>query len=187
MTDNYSKNRQFLSDEKIDTDHPFALSKTTSGGVSNTKMHDWDVSWSGLIETLSNPSIGDKEGTYFLRGQSNGNRSDKNLTDVSFAIIDADKSFDPNDIDPKTGKPRVSIYPDVTDEKGKPVEWNKYTLEETCAVLKEAGIAFIGYTSHSHQKYGTDFNKFRILIPLQGEAKQDFHGVVRYVLQILND
>ncbi|MEE2002424.1 hypothetical protein QWY20_13250 [Alkalimonas sp. MEB108] len=135
------------------------LSRTLSGGVSNTQLQPFNVSLSELVAMFQPEQVkaGPKDGPYFVRGSCNGGRSDTAMAQAEnlLIIIDGDSSI-------SDGGEIVEGAPDP-----------KLAHE----AMKQAGIEHLIYTSHSHQKHGQDFNKWRLLVPSDAAAQTLTSGV----------
>jgi len=64
------------------------------GGCKDTALESWTPGYDELVNTLSNPNIGEKDGTYFLRcaGTKRGNDSTADTADI--IILDGDSRID---------------------------------------------------------------------------------------------
>lgn len=160
--------------EAFDTtiEHEFSstklnLSRTVTGGVSNTQLQPFDLTLSELIAMFQpqNVKAGPKDGPYFVRGHSEGSRSDKAMLQAKhlLIIIDGDSS--------------------VT-EDGEIIE-GAPDPKLTHEAMKQAGIEHLIYTSHSHHKHGQSFNKWRLLVPSDATA-QTLESGVDAILDILH-
>ena len=112
--------------------------------------------WSELFCT---PQIGDKHGSYFLRGSAT-RRSNDDLKLADVAILDADSS-----IDPETGE----LF------QGAPAPIHVHE------VLKQHDIQHLIYTSHSH---GTKGNRYRVVVPVKLKGKEELAAVTDWLIQL---
>lgn len=135
------------------------LSRTLTGGAGNTQLQPFNVTLSELVAMFQPEQVkaGPKEGPYFVRGSCDGARSDAAmaLAENLLIIIDGDSSIsDAGEIVEGAPDPKLAHE-----------------------VMKQAGIEHVIYTSHSHQKYGQDFNKWRLLVPSDATANTLTSGV----------
>lgn len=123
------------------------LSRTLSGGVGNTELKPFDLTLTefGELTKPGNIPTGPKDGPYFVRGRCEGKRSDKGFSRNTslLVIIDGDSS--------------ITEDGEITEGAPDPRQVHE--------VLKQANVDHLIYTSHSHQKNGAGFNKWRALIP----------------------
>lgn len=119
------------------------LSRST-GGVSNTALAPWAPTFAELTAALSKPLVGPKDGSYFVRGPTNGTaiRADAHIPEANAVIIDGDGRLD---------------FETGTIESGAP---HPLLAHEA---LKDADVAHVIYTSHSHG--GEKGNRWRAVIP----------------------
>lgn len=113
-----------------------------NGGVTDTALSNWSITFDDLCAVLSKPKVGDKGGSYFVRGPSDdsGNRADDNIIEANLVILDADSR--------------------IVAETGEIVEGAPPPLL-VHEVLRDLDIQHILYTSHSH---GTKGDRYRVLI-----------------------
>lgn len=119
------------------------LSRST-GPVTNTSLALWSPDFDELVETLSAPTIGAKDGSYFVRGPFNGTnqRSDEHIPEASIVVIDGDSRMDPETGTVESGAPHPLLVHEA---------------------LGDADIGHIIYTSHSHG--GAKGDRWRAVIP----------------------
>lgn len=135
------------------------LSRTLTGGAGNTQLQPFNVTLSELVAMFQPEQVkaGPKEGPYFVRGSCDGARSDAAmaLAENLLIIIDGDSSIsDAGEIVEGAPDPKLAHE-----------------------AMKQAGIEHVIYTSHSHQKHGQDFNKWRLLVPSDATAYSLTSGV----------
>ena len=136
------------------------------GGYSNSSLAPWSLTFDELVANLSKPTVGTKDGSYFVRGPFNGTalRADQHITEANVAIIDGDSRMDP-----ETG----------TIESGAP---HPLLVHEA---LRDEDITHCIYTSHSHG--GEKGNRWRLVIPAPlGSDHRALMACVDYVLGILH-
>ena len=158
-------------------DYSMKLSRA-SGGASNTNTRAWEPTWPHFCDELSKPAVGAKDGSYFTRGQvTPGSRNDDGMaSEVELVIIDAEASYDP-----ETGESMAYIVDGETIAD----KWCPYTLDQVSACLTQFDIQHCGYTTHSHQALGEDYNRFRVVIPLEGEARTNWQSAQAWVMDLL--
>jgi len=149
------------------------------GGYSNTHLENWQGSFDELCALLKTPSIGPKDGSYFVRGSClNGQRADANITRASVVIIDGDKQLDPD-----TGAALILRYTD--DPKPKPIFAGSIGPELVHEALQELGIPHCLYTSHSHDP-DTQMFRWRAVIPADIPDPETLAAVVEWVIAQLH-
>lgn len=152
----------------IITDDTSFFISACCNGVTDTRVILEQPTWEAMVKMLTTAKIGEKAGSYFLRGQCDGTRKDENMKSVSFVILDGDTG-----IDAETGSLKPCVAP---------------PLRGACAVLKKHELAFIAYTTHTtgliDVETGIEAYKWRILLPVAGE---DWKGCLRWVLKLLAD
>jgi len=132
----------------------------------NKEVENLEATWCEIIETLTTPQIGSKDGSYFIRGACEpATRSDDNLDKVDFVIIDGDDGFDGFD-----GGDDMNDTPTPA-------------LGAVCGLLKERDISHIGFTTHSHLNPPKGI-RWRIVIPT---SSKDWIGNLHWVLQLFVD
>jgi hypothetical protein len=142
-----------------------ALSK---GPASNTLVINKEIIFNGLYKKLSNPKVGPKDGSYFVRGPARlgeSTRKDENLESASLLILDGDSSTDPE-----------------TGEKSEGAPCPLLTHEALCKL----GILHVLYTSWSHKQPGKG-NRYRVLIPAEIPDKETLSACVRWAIAQLHE
>jgi hypothetical protein len=132
-----------------------------TGGATDVKLKPTLFSWESFKNRLRSPRIGDKGGSYYIRGGDliENKRSDENLRIGELIILDGDSSFDP-----ETGE-IVNGAPD---------------LNKVCAALEEMGITFCAHTSHSYVP--DKLWKYRIIIPAKLDSGETLTACVAYLI-----
>lgn len=139
----------------------------STGGVSNTKLKNWSPSFSSLCDRLSKPSIGDKDGSYYVRGPVNdkGVRSNENIRLACLVLLDGDKtiSLDTGEITEGAPPPR-SVH----------------------RVLRDLNIQHAVYTTHSH---GSKGNRYRVAMTADRPIRNavELRACVDYVMSLLHE
>ncbi len=149
------KHNNQSSNAKENPSVSFALNLARcDGGVNNTNLTPWTPTFQNLVEELRNPTIGDKDGSYFLRCQGT-KRNNADTSDKAYILIlDGDSRIDEHG-KVKSGAP------------------NPATVSK---VLTKMGVSHLIYSSFSNgitrkelQKKGIDsggaYHKYRVLIP----------------------
>jgi hypothetical protein len=142
------------------------LSKSP-GGVSETKLANWTPTFAEMVDVLSTPVVGSKDGSYFIRGpvNSQGKRSDENISSAGVVILDGDSRIIPDTGEIVEGAPPPELVHEL---------------------LRDLDLQHILYTSHSH---GTKGDRYRVVIvpdrPLSDPV--ELRACVDWVLQKLNN
>lgn len=135
-------------------------------GRTDTALSVKEIAWAQLCTRLSIPKVGEKDGSYYVRGGdlAEPKRADENLLMADLAVLDGDKSFDH-----ETGE----IF------EGAP------PIDQTIAALEDIGIAFFAHTTHS---YAPDKGvwKYRILIPARMASPAELDAVITYLVDQLH-
>ena len=142
----------------------FTIAKCT-GGVNNTVLQPWNIDPPSLVKKLSKPTIGNKDGSYFLRCSGN-HRSTAGTDDIAHVLIlDGDSRIDADGVI-RSGAPA-------------PAKVSK--------ILTNLWLSHIIYSSHSNAAtpeeitakgndsggaYGADYYKYRVVIPCQYTPEQ---------------
>lgn len=130
------------------------------GGVADTAMQAWPIAWEDFLQTLAEPEVGPKDGAYFVRGRCSGKRGDAAMASATdlLLVVDGDTQ-----VDPETGaEPMKVLHPG----ESKP----DYALpcvnpSAVHAALRRHGIRHVIYTSHSYQRRGEGWHKWRLIVP----------------------
>jgi len=123
---------------KVNHDITLRLS-TCTGGYKNTELAPWAPTWSELKARLSQPTIGAKDGEYFIRAEG-AKRSDKTVEQTGYAVIlDGDKRIDPETGEVFEGAPDPALVH---------------------AVLARLGVPHVIYSSHSNGKTEAEVDAF---------------------------
>lgn len=155
---------QDIADFTTNSTIPMWLAFAT-GGRSDTRLVVKEKDWDGLCALVSKPKIGEKDGSYLIRGGKlkNPKRADDNLIEGELIILDGDSRFDP--------------------ETGEVVE-GAPPLPEVAKALDTLGITFCAHTSHSARPED-GFWKYRILIPAKLRNQQELADCVDFILEQL--
>lgn len=143
------------------------LSRCTSGGVRNAQLSNWPVSFDALCSDLSKPTVGDKDGTYFVRGPVNatGKRGDANISVADLVVLDGDSRIVAGSAEAVEGAPPPELVHEV---------------------LRDLDIQHLLYTSHSHGPKG---DRYRVVImpdrPLIN--KNELAACVDWLIHTLHD
>ncbi len=115
----------------------------SKGGIGNTELTPWTPDFQSLVNELSAPTIGTKDGSYFLRCAGT-RRSNADTSDIAnVLILDGDKRIN------EDGE-MVAGAPD-------PAKVHK--------VLTRLNVTHLIYSSHSNASQGDSFYKYRAVIP----------------------
>jgi len=138
-------------------------------GFKDTSLTPKQYTLEQLSERLKHVKVGQKDGSYLIRGGqlSICKRSDENLQSAELIILDGDSSIDPETGEILTGAP---------------------SFHDVHEALKEMNIAHIMHTSHSNR--GSDgvvsFWKYRILIPCKMQSQEELTAAVDYFIAELH-
>lgn len=137
-----------------------------ANGRTDTALSVKEVTWPQLCQRLSIPKVGQKDGSYYVRGGdlSEPKRADEHLRTADIAIIDGDSRFNP-----ETGE----ILP------GAP------PLQDAIAAMEDIGVSFFAHTTHSYDPEQETW-KYRILIPARMASPAELDAVVTYLIEQLH-
>ncbi len=143
---------------------PMLLAFAT-GGRSDTKLVVKEYDWDKLCGLAAKPRVGDKDGSYLIRGGKLKvpKRADENLLEGELIVLDGDSQFDP-----ETGEVIEGAPP----------------LPDVAKALDTLGITFCAHTSHSARPED-GFWKYRILIPAKLSNAQQLADCVDFILEQL--
>ena len=135
------------------------------GPAKNTSIEARSLTFEDLAAMLANPQIGEKGGSYYIRGGdlTAPKREDKNLRSADLLILDGDGR-----IDPATGEVLQGAPP----------------MERATAVLDRLGLAYIAHTSHTYDPGVLE--KWRIIIPAKLKHETDLLACVGYITSKLH-
>lgn len=135
------------------------------GGRSDVNLLARECTWDKLCEIAAKPKIGEKDGSYLIRGGKlrNPRRADENLLEAELLVIDGDSSFDPETGEIFSGAPAL---PDVG------------------ALLVATNLTFLAHTSHSAEPE-SGFWKYRIFFPCRLKSAQELEDCVDYIHEML--
>lgn len=137
----------------------------SDGPAYNTSLKSYTETFDELVSRFKSAPVGEKDGSYYVRGPIQGKRSNEALPYADLLIIDGDKRYDPS-----TGELFDScVEPSLVHE-----------------ALKEIGIPHIVHTSYSHD-VANGINKFRAIIPCRMADKNQLAAMVEYVLDQLKE
>jgi hypothetical protein len=135
----------------------------SAGPIRNTEITPRELDWAGLVEALTHPTIGDKDGTYFTRGPSTTNkRVTESIPYADIVILDGDSRIVQDTGEVLKGAPPPALVSDA---------------------LRDAGIDHIIYTTHSH---APPLNKYRVVIPSDRHGPDDVNDCVEYLIEQLH-
>jgi hypothetical protein len=136
-----------------------------AGGKTDTSLVVKSYTFNQLETRLSSPKVGQKDGSYYIRGGDlvEPSRSDTNLKSADLLIIDGDATFDPETGEITSGAPSMSLV---------------------CDALCELEIPHIAHTSHSYKP--NELWKYRIVIPFKMHSQQELSDAVDFVIDNLH-
>ena len=145
-------------------------------GYKDTELVPKEYSWEQLAQRLSKPIVGEKDGSYLIRGGTLKEcvRKNENLLEAELLVIDGDSSFDP-----ETGESFAAIDPDETDPD-KTLKGNCTPIEVAREALDQLGYRYIIHTTHTHTP-GV-LNKWRAYIPAKMHSKEELEAAVEFVM-----
>lgn len=119
----------------------------------------WAPTWGEFVAGLAAPTVGDKDGPYFLRGACEGKRGNEAMTGARdlLLVIDGDTRMDPA----TGGEPEEVIFPGETRKDHALACCDPMAVHQA---LARAGLTHVLYTSHSSGKRGPDWHKWRAVI-----------------------
>jgi len=136
-----------------------------TGGATDVKLKPTLFSWGQFKDRLRSPRIGEKGGSYYIRGGDllENKRSDENLKTAQLIVLDGDSSFDPKSGEIVDGAPDIGLV---------------------CEVLMQEDITFFAHTSHSYvpdQKW-----KYRVLIPADLASSEELDASIDWLMDKLH-
>lgn len=150
-------------------------------GYTDLDMVPKEYTWEQLAQRMSKPSVGEKDGSYLIRGgvMKEPIRGNDNLLEAELLIIDGDSSFDP-----ETGEVHTGIDEDEKNP-AKRVKGNCVPIEAAREALDRLGYRYIIHTTHTHTP-GV-LNKWRAYIPAKMYSKGELEAAVECVMSQLHD
>ena len=154
-----------LLPQNIITDNTSLLLSFAKGGKLDTALHVREMTWAKLKDRLSRVDVGEKDGSYFVRGGDliNPARSDDNLRTADVVVLDGDSR-----LDQETGEIIVGAPP----------------LHMVAEALTDMGVAFVAHTSHSHRP--NELHKYRVVLPAKTASVVELSAVVEYLIDQLH-
>jgi hypothetical protein len=136
------------------------------GGATDTTLIPKTYTWEGLCDRLMSPRVGNKDGSYYIRGGKlkANKRADENLLEAELLILDVDSTFDPNTGEISPGGP---------------------PLQDVAATLSMMGFTFVAHTSHS-AKPEQGFWKYRIVFPAKLKSVEELSDCLDYIIALLH-
>lgn len=137
-----------------------------ANGRTDVSLSVKDIPWDQFCRRLSVPKVGQKDGSYYVRGGDlvEPRRADENLKEADLCIIDGDSSFDP-----ETGEIQPGAPP----------------LPDAIAAMEDIGVGFFAHTTHSFDPTNNVW-KYRILIPARMKSPAELDAVVTYLVDQLH-
>ena len=117
----------------------------SAGGVQNVSLEPWSPTFEELVEATSTPQVGDKDGSYFVRGLCSEatTRSDEHITEANLIVLDGDSRFDRMTGELTSGAPHPESVHDA---------------------LRKLNLRHHIYTAHSHGAEGKG-HRYRVVVP----------------------
>jgi hypothetical protein len=135
----------------------------SAGPIRNTEIVPRELDWAGLVDALTRPEIGDKDGSYFTRGPSTTNkRVTESIPYADIVVLDGDSRIIQETGEIEKGAPPPALVSDA---------------------LKDIGVDHIIYTTHSH---APPINKYRVVIPSDRHRPEDVTDCVEYLIEQLH-
>lgn len=137
------------------------------GPVSNTGLDNWSVSFDDLLERLSSPRVGKKDGSYFVRGPvdpDHPSRADQHIKSASLVVLDGDSTLDRETGEVRPGAPDPLMVHEV---------------------LRDLDIQHIVYSTASHQQAGKG-NRYRVLVPAEVPSPEALRACVDWLVDRLH-
>jgi hypothetical protein len=135
----------------------------SAGPIRNTEILPRELDWNALVDALTHPKVGDKDGTYFTRGPAPTNkRTNESIPYADIVILDGDSRIIQETGEIEKGAPPPALVSDA---------------------LRDAGIDHIIYTTHSH---APPLNKYRVVIPSDRHKPEDVTDCVEYLIEQLH-
>lgn len=153
--------------EAADTPQELTISLCREG-VRSVALECLTLTFDGLVDLLSHPEVGNKDGSYFVRGpcDASSKRADENITEAHVLVLDADKRIDLSTGEVISGAPDPSLVHDA---------------------LVGLNLRHHIYTSHSHGADGKG-NRYRVVIPaFLGSDRHALLATVDYVVGKLQE
>ena len=136
------------------------------GGATDTTLIPKSYTWEGLCDRLMSPRVGNKDGSYYIRGGKlkANKRADENLQEAELLILDVDSTFDPVTGEITAGGPPI---------------------DDVARVLSQLGYTFVGHTSHSARPQD-GFWKYRIVFPAKMRSQEELCDCLDYIIAQLH-
>jgi hypothetical protein len=146
------------------------------GPANNTALVPKHMTWSEFVQRMKSPRVGDKDGSYLVRGGAlrKPERGDENLEEAAVLVVDGDSGFDPETgefftaTDPYTGKTKSSAP----------------TIEEAAAAMDRLGYQYVLHTTHSYVP-GV-INKWRLYTPATMKNEDELGAAVDLIISQLH-
>lgn len=136
----------------------------SSGPKNNNDLFPRELSWDDLVDAICSPTVGEKDGSYFVRGPSEtGKRHNDAIPYSEILILDGDSRITPDTGEIARGAPDPELVSEV---------------------LREVGLDHIIYTTHSNDP--PTLHKYRVVIPADRYRPADVADCVEYVIEQLH-
>jgi hypothetical protein len=149
-----------------ETEDATMLLAYATGGATDTTLIPKSYTWAGLCDRLTSPRVGNKDGSYYIRGGKlkANKRADENLLEAELLILDVDSTFDPVTGEISAGGPPI---------------------DDVARVLSQLGYTFVGHTSHSAAPE-QGFWKYRIVFPAKMRSQEELCDCLDYIIAQLH-
>jgi hypothetical protein len=149
-----------------ETEDATMLLAYATGGATDTTLIPKSYTWEGLCDRLMSPRVGNKDGSYYIRGGKlkANKRADENLLEAELLILDVDSTFDPVTGEISAGGPPI---------------------DDVSRVLSQLGYTFVGHTSHSAAPE-QNFWKYRIVFPAKMRSQEELCDCLDYIIAQLH-
>ena len=131
-------------------------------GIKDTTLEPCELLFNDFSAKFKEPDIGEKDGSYFLRGEAS-QRKDQYLKKADLIIIDADSSIDLKTCQVSDGAPDAGLIHDF---------------------LKYNNITHLLYSSYSN---GAKGNRYRVVIPAELNDKDDLKRCIDYIFLMIHE
>ena len=142
-----------------------AITIAFGASPTDTALRVQTFSFDDFAALLSRPTVGEKAGSYYIRGGdlSYPERANANLLSADLVIIDGNSSFDPETGEITSGAP---------------------PMDGVCDVLARMGLAFVAHTTNSYIP-GVLW-KYRIAIPARMRSEAELPACVDCLIDRLH-
>lgn len=155
-----------LIDAHLDEQSAILNLSRSDGPANNTTLEPWHVTFDELADALSKACVGDKDGSYFVRGPHLApHRSDENILSADVLVIDGDKRIDRETGEIKPGAPSPLMAHEA---------------------LQELGLPHVVYSTHSHDP-DRQYYRWRAVIPCPMVDHAELLAMADHVVKAMQD